>query len=67
MEDMKGLVLHRWTPMHPHPMYRSHTDKTILLVKIEDKYVPIAEHAVEMVYQVTFYTKAPFLIFNRFE
>ena len=50
-EDMKGIVLHRWTPMHPHPMYRSHTDKTILLVKMMDKYVPIAEHAVEMVFQ----------------
>ncbi|XP_023334859.1 uncharacterized protein LOC111706259 [Eurytemora carolleeae] len=48
--NMKGIVLHRWIPMHPHSMYRSHTDKTILLVQIEDKYVPIAEHAVEIVY-----------------
>jgi len=51
MEEMRGFVLHRWTPQHPLPMHRSHTDKTILLLKIEDKYVPIAEHAVEIIYQ----------------
>jgi len=51
MEDMQGVVLHRWTPMHPSQIYRSHTDKTILLLKIEDKYVPIAEHGVEIIYQ----------------
>jgi hypothetical protein len=40
------------TPQHPHPMHRSHTDKTILLLKIEDKYVPIAEQAVHIMSQV---------------
>jgi hypothetical protein len=33
-------------------MHRSHTDKTILLLKIEDKYVPIAEQAVHIMSQV---------------
>jgi hypothetical protein len=33
-------------------MHRSHTDKTILLLKIEDRYVPIAEQAVQIISQV---------------
>lgn len=36
-------VVHRWVPYHRDPSRRSHVDRTILLVKIEDKYVPIAE------------------------
>lgn len=33
-------------PSHRDPNRRSHVDRTILLVKIEDKYVPIAEAGV---------------------
>ena len=33
-------------------MYRSHTDKVILLIQIQDKFVPIAENGVEIVFQV---------------
>jgi hypothetical protein len=40
---MEGQVVHRWVPSHRDPNCRSHVDRTILLVKIEDKYVPIAE------------------------
>jgi len=36
-------VVHRWVPSHRDPNCRSHVDRTILLVKIDDKYVPIAE------------------------
>lgn len=36
-------VVHRWVPSHRDPNRRSHVDRTILLVKIDDKYVPIAE------------------------
>ncbi|XP_049842209.1 pecanex-like protein 1 isoform X6 [Schistocerca gregaria] len=40
---MEGQVVHRWVPSHRDPNRRSHVDRTILLVKIDDKYVPIAE------------------------
>lgn len=40
-------VVHRWTPCHKDPGRRSHVDKTILLVLIDDKYVPIAENGVQ--------------------
>ncbi|KYM94892.1 Pecanex-like protein 1 [Cyphomyrmex costatus] len=43
---MEGCVVHRWSPNHRDPNRRSHVDKVILLVKIEDKYVPIAEQGV---------------------
>ncbi|XP_028037155.1 pecanex-like protein 1 [Bombyx mandarina] len=43
---MDGLVVHKWTPNHRDPKLRSHVDKTILLVQIDDKYVPIAENCV---------------------
>ncbi|XP_012285092.1 pecanex-like protein 1 isoform X2 [Orussus abietinus] len=43
---MEGCVVHRWSPNHRDPNRRSHVDKVILLVKIDDKYVPIAEQGV---------------------
>ena len=46
MEGMEGIVVHRWTPCHRDPARRSHVDRTILLVKIDDKFVPIAEAGV---------------------
>ncbi|XP_023722503.1 pecanex-like protein 1 isoform X5 [Cryptotermes secundus] len=42
-KGMEGQVVHRWVPSHRDPNCRSHVDRTILLVKIDDKYVPIAE------------------------
>ncbi|XP_063226315.1 pecanex-like protein 1 isoform X2 [Bacillus rossius redtenbacheri] len=42
-KGMEGQVVHRWVPSHRDPSRRSHVDRTILLVKIDDKYVPIAE------------------------
>ncbi|CAG7729415.1 unnamed protein product, partial [Allacma fusca] len=39
-------VVHKWVPAHRDPKCRSITDKTILLLKIEDKFVPIAETGV---------------------
>jgi hypothetical protein len=35
-------------PNHPDSRQRSHVDRVILLLKIDDKYVPIAESAVEI-------------------
>ena len=46
LENMEGPVVHRWTPCHRDPFNRSHTDKTILLLKIGERFVPIAEQAV---------------------
>ena len=42
-------VVHRWVPNHPDSRQRSHVDRVILLLQVEDKYVPIAESAVELV------------------
>ena len=43
---MEGIVMHRWLPCHRDPGRRSHVDKTLMLVQIGDKYVPIAEAGV---------------------
>ncbi|XP_038640378.1 pecanex-like protein 1 isoform X6 [Scyliorhinus canicula] len=45
-EGMEGYVIHRWVPCSREPSSRSHIDKTILLLQIEDKYVPIIESGV---------------------
>ena len=39
-------MVHRWTPCHRDPARRSHVDRPIVLVKIDDKFVPIAEAGV---------------------
>ncbi|XP_076252556.1 pecanex isoform X2 [Rhynchophorus ferrugineus] len=46
---MEGPVVHKWTPCHRDPNKRSHVDRTILLVQIDDKYVPIAEIGVQKI------------------
>ncbi|KAM9355876.1 pecanex-like protein 1 [Pholidichthys leucotaenia] len=43
LEGMEGHVIHRWVPCSRDPASRSHIDKTILLVQVEDKLVPIIE------------------------
>ncbi|XP_041121336.1 pecanex-like protein 1 isoform X3 [Polyodon spathula] len=45
-EGMEGHVIHRWVPCCRDPGSRSHIDKIILLVQIEDKLVPIIETGV---------------------
>lgn len=40
---MEGRVVHRWVPSHPLPRHRSNVDRTILLVQIGERFVPIAE------------------------
>ncbi|KAJ8719375.1 hypothetical protein PYW08_011550 [Mythimna loreyi] len=47
LAGMDGLVVHKWTPNHRDPKLRSHVDKSILLIQIDDKYVPIAENCVQ--------------------
>lgn len=52
-EGMEGVVVHRWQPCHRDITQRSHVDRTILLVKIDDKFVPIADAGVtEIGYEV---------------
>ena len=46
IEGMEGTVVHRWTPCHRDPARRSHVDRPIVLIKIDDKFVPIAEAGV---------------------
>lgn len=46
VEGMEGAVVHRWTPCHRDPARRSHVDRSIVLVQIDDKFVPIAESGV---------------------
>ncbi|XP_025105785.1 pecanex-like protein 1 isoform X5 [Pomacea canaliculata] len=43
---MEGTVVHRWQPGHRDVTRRSHLDKTILLMQLHDRYVPIAESGV---------------------
>lgn len=45
--NMEGHVVHRWSPCHRDIVKRSHVDKTILLVQIGDKYVPIGDQGVQ--------------------
>ncbi|KAJ1522815.1 hypothetical protein ONE63_001968 [Megalurothrips usitatus] len=46
-KGMEGQVVHRWVPSHRDPNCRSHVDRVILLVKIAEYYVPIAESGVQ--------------------
>ncbi|XP_063096937.1 pecanex-like protein 1 isoform X4 [Cavia porcellus] len=45
-EGMEGHVIHRWVPCSRDPGTRSHIDKAVLLVQIDDKYVTIIETGV---------------------
>uniref|UniRef100_A0A672JJ75 Pecanex-like protein n=1 Tax=Salarias fasciatus TaxID=181472 RepID=A0A672JJ75_SALFA len=46
LEGMEGHVIHRWVPCSRDAANRSHIDKTILLVQVDDKLVPIIETGV---------------------
>ncbi|XP_054423314.1 pecanex-like protein 1 isoform X4 [Pteronotus mesoamericanus] len=45
-EGMEGHVIHRWVPCSRDPATRSHIDKSVLLVQIDDKYVTVVETGV---------------------
>lgn len=45
--DMEGSVVHQWTPFNADYNRRSHIDKTIILLQIDDKFVPIIESGAE--------------------
>ncbi|KAK3573969.1 hypothetical protein QTP86_034119 [Hemibagrus guttatus] len=46
LEGMEGQVIHRWMPCSRDPLTRSPIDKSILLVQVDDKLVPIIETGV---------------------
>lgn len=46
---MQGNVVHKWVPCHRESLKRSHVDKTILLLEIGERFVPIVETAVKYV------------------
>lgn len=48
-EGMEGVVVHRWAPCHREVLFRSHVDKTILLLRIGERFVPIVESAARIV------------------
>ncbi|XP_048218319.1 pecanex-like protein 1 isoform X4 [Perognathus longimembris pacificus] len=45
-EGMEGHVIHRWVPCSRDPSTRSHIDKAVLLIQIDDKYVTVIETGV---------------------
>ncbi|XP_065095593.1 protein pecanex isoform X2 [Ochlerotatus camptorhynchus] len=46
-EGMVGNIVHYWQPNHPDHHFRSNVNRTILLMKIGDRYVPIGEKGVK--------------------
>jgi len=45
-EGMTGIVVHEWKPSHPKIEYRSHLGKIIVLMEIENHFVPIIEDGI---------------------
>ncbi|XP_033628750.1 pecanex-like protein 1 isoform X1 [Asterias rubens] len=45
-DGMEGTVVHTWVPCHREQLRRSHIDRTILLVQVDHRFVPIPEGAV---------------------
>ncbi len=43
---LTGEVIHRWEPSHADLRYRSFLDTPIILVKCQDRYIPILESGV---------------------
>lgn len=50
---MVGTVVHYWIPNHADPVFRSHVNQLIYLMKISDKYVPVSESGVKEYHQFT--------------
>ena len=45
----KFQIVHKWIPFHKEPLHCSHLDKTIVLLKIGERFVPIVESAIKIV------------------
>uniref|UniRef100_A0A1Q3G1Q8 Pecanex-like protein n=1 Tax=Culex tarsalis TaxID=7177 RepID=A0A1Q3G1Q8_CULTA len=46
-EGMVGITVHYWQPNHPDHHFRSNVNRTILLVRIGERFVPIGEKGVK--------------------
>lgn len=46
-EGMVGMVRHFWQPNHPNHHFRSNFNRTVLLIQIGDKFVPVSENGVK--------------------
>ena len=46
-------IVHKWIPFHKEPLHCSHLDKTIVLLQIGERFVPIVESAIKLVEQNT--------------
>lgn len=44
---MVGITVHYWQPNHPDHHFRSNVNRTILLVRIGERFVPIGEKGVK--------------------
>ena len=42
-------MVHKWIPCHREAVKRSHVDRTIVLLKIGERFVPIVESAIEII------------------
>lgn len=45
-EGMVGFIVHYWQPNHPDPQYRSNFNRTLFLLQIGDRFVPVGETGV---------------------
>ena len=43
--------MHKWIPFHKEPLHCSHLDKTIVLLQIGERFVPIVESAIKVIEQ----------------
>lgn len=46
-EGMVGYVVHYWQPNHPDSYFRSNFNRTLFLIQIGDRYVPVGENGVK--------------------
>lgn len=44
---MVGFIVHYWQPNHPDPHFRSNFNRTLFLLQIGERYVPVGEHGVK--------------------
>lgn len=45
-EGMVGFIVHYWQPNHPDPHFRSNFNRTLFLMQIGERFVPVGEHGV---------------------
>lgn len=51
-EGMVGFVVHYWQPNHPDQRFRSNVNRTLYLVAIGDRFVPVGERGIKEYIQI---------------